>query len=588
MNNITNGAQMLPSFCPFDSPEGEKEVFRMLKNDPGCKGWIVLHSLDIAEHVRNAQGEADFVVLIPDQGIVVIEVKSHNSIRYTDQGWWLGNKNEKRGPFKQASEALHSIRKYLEQRNLSSSLPMVSAVIFTSSQFSEDSPEWHDWQVLDKQGLYARDISKNFLRIIHSAREYFATKNLVWMRNGFDASWEKLTLVSQVLRPRFEVLASPSERRKQLQASLKQCTDQQIGILDSYSDNPRMLVTGLAGTGKTTLALEVVRREKVATPSAIVGFFCFNRLLGSVLERECLPLGNGIRTGSFHSWMLAFSGSGNVKIEDRDSKFWNHELPEICLNKLTTPGMQTGFLDLLVLDEAQDLFHKPYLDIFALLLKGGLTKGRWRIFGDFEHQDIYHHGSNPMKKPGEKKSKKEWFYNDIIDEKCALKTLSDNCRNTQEISAAIQLHAQLKPGYSRVLRGDSRHDPEIVFYNTNEDQITSVLKLIDCYLAEGFKASEIILLSPFKDGCLARNLCCDAKWRSQLKEFALDPITLTFSTIHAFKGLESSVVILTDINRLASYEDRDLLYVGMSRALHRLAILCHGSTKDEILKSCFL
>jgi superfamily I DNA/RNA helicase len=250
--------------------------------------------------------------------------------------------------------------------------------------------------------------------------------------------------------------------------------------------------------------------------------------------------------------------------------------------------MQTGFLDLLVLDEAQDLFHKPYLDIFALLLKGGLTKGRWRIFGDFEHQNIYHHGSNPMKKPGEKKSKKEWFYNDIIDEKCALKTLSDNCRNTQEISAAIQLHAQLKPGYSRVLRGDSRHDPEIVFYNTNEDQITSVLKLIDCYLAEGFKASEIILLSPFKEGCLARNLCCDVKWRSQLKEFALDPITLTFSTIHAFKGLESSVVILTDINRLASYEDRDLLYVGMSRALNRLAILCHGSTKDEILKSCFL
>ena len=584
MHGITNGAYMLPSFCPFDSPEGEKEVFRMLKNDPACKDWIVLHSLDIAEHVRNAQGEADFVVLIPDQGIVVIEVKSHNSIRYTDQGWWLGNKNEKRGPFKQASEALHSIRKYLEQRNLSSSLPMVSAVIFTSAHFSDKSLEWHDWQVLDKQGLYARDISKNFLRIIRSAREFFATKNLSWMRDGIDASRERFISVSQVLRPRFEILASPSERRKQLQASLRQCTEQQFNILDSYSDNPRMLVTGLAGTGKTTLALEVVRREKVAAPNAIVGFFCFNRLLGSVLERECLPLGSGIRTGSFHSWMLALSGGGNVKIEDRDSNFWNHQLPEICLNKLTAPGMPTGFLDLLVLDEAQDLFHKAYLDIFALLLKGGLTDGRWQIFGDFERQDIYSQGANPNKK----NCKKTWFFKDIMREKCALKTLSENCRNTQEISAAIQLHAHLKPGYTRVLREDTRHDPEVVFYQNNEDQITSVLKLIDAYLVEGFKASEIILLSPFRDECLARNLLNAGKLPIPLKEFALDPTTLTFSTIHAFKGLESPVVIMTDINRLTNYEDyedRDLLYVGMSRALHRLAILFHKSLKDKFINS---
>ena len=33
----------------------------------GTEGWIVLHSLAIAEHVRQVEGEADFVVIVPHQ-----------------------------------------------------------------------------------------------------------------------------------------------------------------------------------------------------------------------------------------------------------------------------------------------------------------------------------------------------------------------------------------------------------------------------------------------------------------------------------------------------------------------------------------
>jgi hypothetical protein len=574
--NITNGAHMLPSFCPSDAPPGEQEVFRMLANDADATGWTVLHSLDLANHVRATQGEADFVVLIPNEGILVVEVKSHTSVLYTDQGWWLGGKREERGPFKQASEALHSIRKYLDQRALSRSVPMVSAVIFSSAPFQVASSEWQPWQVLDKQGLHARKISANLLKIIQTARGVFASKNLPWMRNGVDASEKKLAQIAQVLRPRFEVLASPIERRKHLDESLMRCTEQQFRILDDAGINPRLLVTGLAGTGKTTLAVEVVRREKVEKPESVVGFFCFNKLLGGVLARECSPLGEGIRLGSFHSWMLEFSGIKPTSERAADPSFWNRELPLQCVSILTTPGMHSGFLDLLVLDEAQDLFIGAYLDIFDLLLKGGLKKGRWRFFGDFERQDIYAQGAVG----------KEEFYGSRIDERCALQTLSENCRNTQEISAALTLHARLRPGYSRVLREDSRHDPALLFYTTQEEQLRSVLGLLDGYQAEGFKASEIVLLSPQRAGCLARLLAEQPAWKGRLREYSNDPSSATFSTIHAFKGLEAPVVILTDIRSLATSKDFDLLYVGMSRALHRLAILCDHALREPIKKSC--
>jgi hypothetical protein len=571
------GALIFPRFCPADAPPGEHEIFKMLSEDSGARGWIVLHSLDIAEHVRTSQGEADFIVLIPNEGVLVLEIKSHKSIKIDERGWWLGNatKPDKRGPFRQASEALHSIKDYLQGRDLANGLLFVSAVIFTAVPFQIHSPEWHDWQVLDKERLHARPISLSLFNIVRKARNFYASKNLAWMKHEMSASPEKLAKVLHVLRPRFAILSSPLERRKQLEDGLKRSTEEQLRIIDEAAENPRLLVTGLAGTGKTTLAIEVVRREKTAHAESVVGFFCFNQLLGRFLANECKPLGSGIRLGSFHSWMMEFGEAAPSGVQSADPRFWNRELPDLCISRLTAPGAQHGSLDLLVLDEAQDLFIEPYLDIFDLLLKGGLKGGRWRFFGDFERQNIFANGAVP----------KNEFFNKRIDERCAVNVLSENCRNTQEISSALTIHARLKPGYSKVLRPDTRHDPEIRHYKDEADQLKSVRALLDQYLAEGFKSSEIVLLSPRKSGCLAQALAAAPPWKGRVKEYASKTTCLTFSTIYAFKGLEAPVVILTDIDSLVSQRDFDIIYVGMSRALHRLAVLFHAKVAPEIMKS---
>ncbi len=124
-------AIMIPS-CVSEgcSSPGEREVFRRLRDDPGTSGWIVLHSLDVANHSSQVAGEIDFVVIIPNKGILCLEVKACSSLRREGGLLYYGAqaKPDPRGPFKQASDAMHSLRQRLIAKN-----PGLSRVVFWSA-----------------------------------------------------------------------------------------------------------------------------------------------------------------------------------------------------------------------------------------------------------------------------------------------------------------------------------------------------------------------------------------------------------------------------------------------------------------------
>ncbi len=142
-------ARMIPpavyTGCP--SP-GERELFERLKADPHTAGWIVLHSLDIAEHRRQISGEIDFLILVPRMGVLVLEVKAHRQIRCENGQWYYGTGQapELKSPFRQAAEGMHSIRvKLKELRPELSCVLFWSAVLFPYVRFSTESAEWHPW-----------------------------------------------------------------------------------------------------------------------------------------------------------------------------------------------------------------------------------------------------------------------------------------------------------------------------------------------------------------------------------------------------------------------------------------------------------
>ena len=90
-----------------DTPRGEKMIFDRLRDDKACDEWIVFHSYHLTTHERKRESEADFVIFIPNKGIVVVEIKSHKNVAYKE-GVWLYSKPPQEGqdPFVQAQEAM--------------------------------------------------------------------------------------------------------------------------------------------------------------------------------------------------------------------------------------------------------------------------------------------------------------------------------------------------------------------------------------------------------------------------------------------------------------------------------------------------
>src|SRR5262249_60417073 len=104
----------------------------------------------------------------------------------------------------------------------------------------------------------------------------------------------------------FECPGNACDRRSRKQAEILRYTEEQFAALDTMEDNPRVLFTGPAGTGKTVLALETARR--VASTGKSVLLVCFNRLLGRWLSDNPLSRSGQVTAGTLHQYMAGIAG----------------------------------------------------------------------------------------------------------------------------------------------------------------------------------------------------------------------------------------------------------------------------------------
>jgi len=567
---------MYPSTISPGSPPGEMEIFRRLKNDPETSGWTVLHSLDIANHISQVSGEADFLVIIPGKGILCLEVKSHSKITRKDGSWYYGQDStpDTRGPFKQASSAMHSIRNYLiKKRPDLSRIVFWSAVIFPYASGIAATGEWHSWQQIDKARFCAQPLGKVLTSVIDNARNFLAAKCSAWFCIQSEEPYtEQCKIIAEILRPSFEYFESPRSRVKRLEEELKTYTDEQIRAIDYMEPNPRVVFTGPAGTGKTLLAIEAARRAYNAGNSTL--FVCFNNLLARWLKEQTAVFASNIKTTTLHNIMLETSGLKNEKYILTNDHFWNSELPLKAIDSLLeNPGLINYQYDEIIIDEAQDMLKAPYLDFIDLCLKGGLAAGRWRIFGDFEKQNIFNPGHITL--------------DDFLEERAHLPpvcALRENCRNTPRVAEYAKQLGGLEPFYSKILRPDDSIDPEFHYYGDLKEQKQKVAMFVTCMLHEGFRLQDIVLLSMKKE-CCAQLLTEDVEWKQRLAPAEKSVAgCMRFCTVHAFKGLEAPVIILTDIEHLDSQNRQDIFYIGVTRALQRLAVFVSNTAKRDIDK----
>jgi hypothetical protein len=555
--------------CP--SP-GEREIFFRLKNSPGIDDWVILHSLDLARHVRRISGEADFVILVPELGILCVEVKACTRLRRDDRGWWYGSESspDSRGPFRQAADAMHTVRqRIVKVRPDLANIVCWSAVVFPYVDFSVNSDEWHDWQVIDARRFRSGILSDLLRRVLLRARSYLQNRGTSWLNvNDPRPTRAQVTEIASVLRPSFEVFTSPRIRGQEVDQELKRYTTEQYAALDALSTNPRVLFTGPAGTGKTLLAIEAARRS--ASSGNRVLFLCFNRFLAQWLDAQVRAIAPKVRISTLHRYMLSICGRSNSPSQNT-SAFWETELPVLALTALLEDVHEAGHYDELIVDEAQDILRPDYLDVLDVSLLGGMSSGRWRFFGDFEKQSLYaNSGHNPLGTLRQRAPALVEF------------SLRNNCRNPPRIACLAHLLGRLAPDYSKVLRPDNGVEPEILYYRDAADQRELLTGKLNLFRNEGLRPDEIVILSSRADQQSIAKSNPASPW--PLRPFPdRTPHHIGYCSIHAFKGLEARAVILTDIDELSPSGNSDLFYTGVTRPVERLTLLVNQAARSSII-----
>jgi muconolactone delta-isomerase len=383
------------------------------------------------------------------------------------------------------------------------------------------------------------------------------------------------------LRPDFDrivargTIVSDSERR------LLRLTEEQYHVLDILCGNPRCLFEGAAGTGKTLLALEFARR--CARSGSRVLLICFNRLLGDWFGREIQATSTGLEVtaGRFYKCLRSVIVSSPIadefKIAEQESDnsdlfgtvypLYGHIALEASSNRF----------DVVVMDEAQDLVRREVLDILDVWVKGGLRDGRWAFFGDFHRQAIF------------RNDRAEDLYQ-LINAKCGFYAHADlmqNCRNTRRIAEETALLSGFQaPPY---LMGQVDGAPvDYLNYTDIESQRSALERVLSRFATEpGISPDDVMILSRHRfEQSVAGQIANSNLFRVQSVDQLSSPDaripTFRFATAQAFKGMESKIVVLCDVDRIDGDDDRSLLYVAMSRARSLLTVLLHDRTKMAV------
>ena len=575
-------AKMIPAqIDDYAVSMAERRVFRLFDSDPATKGWTVLHSLCLARRVSGPYGEIDFVVIIPGEGIICLEVKGGRVS--CEAGLWrtmdrYGNSTElKKSPLLQAREAMFALRRsiihYFGEGTSESRCPIGCAVVFPDVTCPPLTPEFERSDIIDLDDL-RNPISRSLVRLVRRRLREFQPRGNEPLPTRSDSR-----AIRSFLRPDFEMVVAKSVSIGRSEAKLLRLTEEQYDRLDELAANARCLFEGAAGTGKTLLALEYARRADRAGSKVLL--VCFNRLLGESLRQQTED--TGVTAGTWHgiarrlilnsTFASEFAEREREALERGNTGALFGELyplyGEIALEELNAP------FDVLVMDEAQDLSDRRTLDLLNLTIRGGLADGRWAIFGDFTRQALYNNPAEPVATLSR------------YVEHFARAKLTLNCRNTRMIAEETAILAGFqKPPFR--LSEEIGLPVEHRYWKTSTDLAASLTNIVERLVKDRISIEDIVLLSPHRleNSSLAgierisryRVMKCSHNMtRTQSS-------SIGFSTIHSFKGLESQVVIIMDMDALEGDEQQSLLYVAMSRA-RSLLILMFNEHARKLVES---
>lgn len=522
----------------FHSSYGEFQIFEALKKLPS--DWYIYHSLNWQKRSKTGKitwGEADFVIFNQQYGILVIEVKS-GGISFSNGKWFqqrLDNKkiNEMKNPFNQANRSKYKLIDEIDYKlQYGENCFIDKAVWFPSINLCDlnlaNLPlEYNKRLILTKESL------ETPLNSIISVYNYYNSIKFTHL------STESKNIILNTLMPEFNLVPSASNIKNEADYIFYQLTNEQKKVLDFIDEQQTVAIQGAAGTGKTFIAIEQAKR--LSKTNKIL-FLCFNKYLYLHLSQKCNF--ENVDYYNLHTFLSKFSSS-DISTDEK------------CLTALKNINLIDMEYIAIIVDEAQDINAKILDYLYDISITNNI---KYYMFYD-KYQMLY-----------QKKLPKCLDYFD-----CKL-TLNKNCRNSLKILHTLNSIFNTKIDANGFCVNGIM--PTLFF---NKNTILLINELINKYITEGFNIGDITILTLTTESeSRLNNVEYIGKYKISRDR---NDENIFFTSSKKFKGLEANIIIVVDFDsrKYEEYEYQKNLYVSISRARQRLAIICNNVNGLEIL-----
>lgn len=518
--------EKFPENQKFDNSREKEFYFRFLNELP--EDWDIYYSFKFFNPGLPIR-ELDYIIVSPI-GIFIVELKNAR-FRVSDGIWQIYDSREKiwkphskhfySGPIEQVDTGVRMFSDFLQYNN-HLSLPCeknsITGILFMNKNEIGQFPK----KIVIKENIvFHKELQrKSLFEILDTTANSKNLSNVTLLERE---KIRNIILLNGNYQPGYP------QRREEQSKIMFALTSEQLNIIENLKENPRIIVSGVVGSGKTMMAYHAV--ESAVKNSWRCLYLCSshnlkNFFMNSILENSLL---------TFHTFY----------------EFRFHE-------------KKAEIYDFIVLDEAQNILSGEFTDDIDNHLKGGLLNGKWMVC--FDHEQ----------------SSKNWssdFIKIISSYPHQLHLLNSNIRNPSEIFTIATILGGKKYIHTRVPDATS---VKFVSYDGIDDSAIKLYELIDYGVKQlKLKYSEIIILSPNKMETSPEISSNKLYSHGNSKYYEIqnynesnhDEKFISFSTIEEFQGLEIPFVILIGISDLSDPLLRSLYYIALTRSTYSAGIL---------------
>lgn len=535
-------AKMIPERPrSFTSSSLEGIMFDALEKLP--EDYYIIHSFKLVTVQDNSiyESETDFIIYNPNKGIICLEAKAGH-VQYRNGDWFYasGLKMSHDGPYNQASTNKWKLKNYIQNspyNYLLKKCKLLHAVWFPSI-----SDEELNTKILSPEADKKITLTKSALTDPLPKLEEIFSFELPNHVQTILSNKDSELILKKILCPSFDLIPALSIEHDLKKQIFHKMLSEQKCVLNFLGEQKTAVIQGVAGTGKTLIALEKARRH--ADNGEKVLFLCYNRFLHDYIATNSKHVNIDYYTIDGFACKMCNSNTANYL-----------ELKE-CLENHYYNG--TFPYQHIIIDEGQDfgqdnIEENDIIQILeTIIVDQENQEGSFYIF--YDSMQLVQGSKIP-----------EY----ITQADCKL-TLYKNCRNTENIATTSMKPIRNKK--PKLIDGCIKGTVPKMYFPDENTQLKQLLDIINLYEKDELKDIVILTCKTETSSAFSESII-NGKFQGKYK----------FTTCRKFKGLEADAIIMVDIDKeVLTSEATRIFYVGASRARLFLSLICQLNDSECI------